>query len=280
MNQKANFFLFFIITAILLIIFYHAHTKDQIVTSQNGVQVEGLMKSFTFTTGMQGKISVDYRIQGLDLTGEIDGLYNDYIFGKNVALLIDNNDYQNINWADTIRFWFPELIIFGFWGGIFLTSSAYFILLFKPFQKQFAGLTICAIAFTFMFLAEQYDKSFQVYIDNAEPVLATVLSVDAEVCQKKNDKKSSYTCYRPTYRYGFGRQSYTVLSERTLKEEPLPGSTKELWVWNEDRQVAKDLKSRLPTWAYYLLMAFLGTFMAVGIRSLLGFGRSPGISID
>ncbi|WP_020539138.1 hypothetical protein [Lewinella cohaerens] len=281
MNQKASLFLFLIITGVILTIFYHVHTKDQIVIWQNGVQVEGVMKSFTFTKGMQGKIAVDYRIQGRDLAGEIDGFYNDYILNKNVALLIDNNDYQNINWADTIRFWLIELIVFGFWGGILLTSSASYILLLKPFQKQLAGLTFCAVAITFMFIIEQYDKSFDLYIDNAEPVLATVVSVDTEVCQKKNGKKSSsYTCYRPTYRYGYGRQSYTVLSERTLEEEPFPGSTKELWVWNEDRQVAKDLKSRLPTWAYYLFMAFLGIFMVIGIRYLLGFGRGPIINID
>lgn len=260
-------------------IVYHAHTKDHIVLWQNATQAEGVMKSFTFSEGMQGTIEINYQLQGLDLVGELDGYYIDYTFNKNVDILIDTNDYQNINWAAPLRFWLIEWIVFGFWGGIVLSVSAYYLPLLKPFQKQFAGITFCAVAGFFMFFMQQYDKSFQTYVDNAEPVLAVVTSVNTEICQKKNNNKTtSYTCYRPTYRYGYGRQSYTVTSERTLKEEPYTGSTKELWIWKEDRQVAKDLKSRLPTWAYYLFMTFLGFFFVMGIRLFLGFGKGPTIN--
>ena len=103
--------------------------------------------------------------------------------------------------------------------------------------------------------------------------MATVSKVDRETCTRKtDDDEVQYTCYRPTYTYGFGRGSYTKLAESTVNEPPSIGEVQKLHVWQENPAIAKKI-SKAPQVAYNIGMLIFGLLFVTGAWLLISIGQ-------
>lgn len=242
----------------------------QLVIWRNAIGVEAEMVNFTFDQELQGIIEVTYPLNGESITAQLDSYFSDYERGKTTGILVMEDSPQQVYWQKPLRFWFWELLILIIWGGLLVFLVAQIFPVFHPYRRVVTGITLIAIAvISGAFLRRNY-QSIGAFKAVSTSVLAVVESVAEETCTRSagEDREETYTCFRPTYRYGVGRQSYTLRAFRTSSERPDIGQVQELWYWNEDPSVARNLDKTLSYGLYLFLMALLGVLFFFGLRNL------------
>lgn len=271
MENQGGSILGLLILGAFLFLFFKFHTVPQYRIWKKGIHTDGIITGFDFSNNMQGKLRVDYRLQGQDLAGKIDNaFFADYQEGESIAIII-NPTNQKIDWAAPIRFWFIDIAVLGALGGTLLLTCVHLLPNYQLFSSQAWGILLMSIGIIFVTILFLNGRSVRAYQQVSEPVTARVSDVATETCTRKSgDDEVTYTCYRPTYTYGYGRVSYTKLAESTFEEQPTIGQLQELYVWQENHTVAKKI-NKISHVAHNVGVLFLGLLFVWGAWLFVSF---------